>query len=106
MVGEHVTAEAGTGCVHTAPGHGEDDYHISKQYGLPILSPVDNSGCYTDEAPGFEGVFYNDANKLITEKLKEVGALEKLSFFTHSYPHDWRTKTSYLSCNTTMVCVS
>lgn len=92
MVGEHVTAEAGTGCVHTAPGHGEDDYHISKQYGLPILSPVDNSGCYTDEAPGFEGVFYNDANKLITEKLKEVGALEKLSFFTHSYPHDWRTK--------------
>lgn len=92
MVGEHVTAEAGTGCVHTAPGHGEDDYHISKQYGLPILSPVDNSGCYTDEAPGFEGVFYNDANKLITEKLKEVGALEKLNFFTHSYPHDWRTK--------------
>ncbi|MDM5246831.1 isoleucine--tRNA ligase [Lysinibacillus sp. G4S2] len=92
MVGEHVTAEAGTGCVHTAPGHGEDDYHISKQYGLPILSPVDNSGCYTDEAPGFEGVFYNDANKMITEKLKEVGALEKLNFFTHSYPHDWRTK--------------
>lgn len=92
MVGEHVTAEAGTGCVHTAPGHGEDDYHIGKQYGLGILSPVDNSGCYTDEAPGFEGVFYNDANKLVTEKLKEVGALEKLDFFTHSYPHDWRTK--------------
>ncbi|UYB48267.1 isoleucine--tRNA ligase [Lysinibacillus capsici] len=92
MVGEHVTAEAGTGCVHTAPGHGEDDYHIGKQYGLGILSPLDNSGCYTDEAPGFEGVFYNDANKLVTEKLKEVGALEKLDFFTHSYPHDWRTK--------------
>lgn len=92
MVGEHVTAEAGTGCVHTAPGHGEDDYHIGKQYGLGILSPLDNSGCYTDEAPGFEGVFYNDANKLVTERLKEVGALEKLDFFTHSYPHDWRTK--------------
>lgn len=92
MVGEHVTAEAGTGCVHTAPGHGEDDYHIGKQYGLGILSPLDNSGCYTDEAPGFEGVFYNDANKLVTEKLKEVEALEKLDFFTHSYPHDWRTK--------------
>ncbi|WP_338652879.1 isoleucine--tRNA ligase [Lysinibacillus sp. Y5S-8] len=92
MVGEHVTAEAGTGCVHTAPGHGEDDYHIGKQYGLGILSPLDNSGCYTDEAPGFEGVFYNDANKLVTEKLKEVDALEKLDFFTHSYPHDWRTK--------------
>ncbi len=92
MVGEHVTAEAGTGCVHTAPGHGEDDYHIGKQYGLGILSPLDNSGCYTDEAPGFEGVFYNDANKLVTEKLKELEALEKLDFFTHSYPHDWRTK--------------
>ncbi|MGG2075158.1 isoleucine--tRNA ligase [Lysinibacillus irui] len=92
MVGDHVTADAGTGCVHTAPGHGEDDYHISKQYGLGILSPLDNSGCYTEEAPGFEGVFYNDANKLVTEKLKEVDALESLSFITHSYPHDWRTK--------------
>jgi len=92
MVGEHVTAEAGTGCVHTATGHGEDDYQIGKRYGLPILSPVDNSGCYTDEAPGFEGVFYNDANKMVTAKLEEVGALEKLNFFTHSYPHDWRTK--------------
>lgn len=92
MVGEHVTAEAGTGCVHTAPGHGEDDYNIGKKYGLPILSPVDNRGCYTEEAPGFEGLFYDDANKVVTEKLKEVDALEKLSFFTHSYPHDWRTK--------------
>ncbi|MEG0448567.1 MAG: isoleucine--tRNA ligase [Lysinibacillus sp.] len=92
MVGEHVTAEAGTGCVHTAPGHGEDDYQIGKQYGLPVLSPVDNRGCYTDEAPGFEGLFYDDANKVITQKLEELGALEKLTFFTHSYPHDWRTK--------------
>ena len=92
MVGEHVTAEAGTGCVHTAPGHGEDDYNIGKEYGLPVLSPVDNSGCYTSEAPGFEGIFYDDANKIVTEKLKEVDALEKLNFFTHSYPHDWRTK--------------
>ncbi len=54
--------------------------------------PVDNRGCYTDEAPGFEGMFYDDANKVVTEKLKEVDALEKLNFFTHSYPHDWRTK--------------
>ncbi|QDQ01630.1 isoleucine--tRNA ligase [Lysinibacillus fusiformis] len=92
MVGEHVTAEAGTGCVHTAPGHGEDDYNIGKLYDLPILSPVDNRGCYTEEAPGFEGVFYNDANKMVTARLAEVGALEKLDFFTHSYPHDWRTK--------------
>lgn len=92
MVGEHVTAEAGTGCVHTAPGHGEDDFNIGKEYGLPVLSPVDNRGCYTEEAPGFEGMFYDDANKVVTEKLKEVDALEKLNFFTHSYPHDWRTK--------------
>ncbi|SER57794.1 isoleucine--tRNA ligase [Psychrobacillus sp. OK032] len=92
MIGEHVTADAGTGCVHTAPGHGEDDYLIGKQYGLDILSPVDNRGCYTDEAPGFEGLFYDDANKVVTEKLNELGRLEKLTFFKHSYPHDWRTK--------------
>ena len=56
------------------------------------FSPVDNRGCYTDEAPGFEGIFYDNANKIVTEKLKEVDAFEKLNFFTHSYPHDWRTK--------------
>lgn len=92
MVGDHVTTDAGTGCVHTAPGHGEDDYLIGKKYGLDVLSPVDDRGCYTIEAPGFEGLFYDDANKVVTEKLKEVGALQKLSFITHSYPHDWRTK--------------
>ena len=92
MVGDHVTTDAGTGCVHTAPGHGEDDFQVGKRYGLDVLSPINDQGCYTNEAPGFEGLFYNDANKVVTEKLKEVGALEKLSFFTHSYPHDWRTK--------------
>ncbi|MBD8031669.1 MULTISPECIES: isoleucine--tRNA ligase [Solibacillus] len=92
MVGEHVTAEAGTGCVHTAPGHGEDDYQVGKQYGLDILSPVDNGGCYTDEAPGFEGLFYEKANPIVIEKLKEEGALLSVSKFQHSYPHDWRTK--------------
>ena len=92
MVGEHVTTDAGTGCVHTAPGHGEDDFQVGKRYGLEVLSPLNDQGCYTSEAPGFEGIFYNDANKVVTEKLKELGALEKLSFFTHSYPHDWRTK--------------
>ncbi|MDN4494172.1 isoleucine--tRNA ligase [Ureibacillus aquaedulcis] len=92
MVGDHVTTDAGTGCVHTAPGHGEDDFNVSKKYGLEVLSPINDQGCYTTEAPGFEGLFYDDANKVVTEKLKEAGALEKLSFFTHSYPHDWRTK--------------
>lgn len=92
MVGDHVTTDAGTGCVHTAPGHGEDDFIVSKGYGLDVLCPVDEKGVFTNEAPGFEGLFYDEANKPITEKLEEVGALLKLSFITHSYPHDWRTK--------------
>ena len=92
MLGEHVTTDAGTGCVHTAPGHGEDDFYIGQKYGLDVLCPVDDKGVMTAEAPGFEGLFYDKANKAITEKLEEVGALLKLSFITHSYPHDWRTK--------------
>ncbi|WP_147531976.1 isoleucine--tRNA ligase [Bacillus marasmi] len=92
MLGEHVTTDAGTGCVHTAPGHGEDDFHVGQKYGLDVLNPVDDKGHMTHEAPGFEGLFYENANKPITEKLEENGALLKLSFITHSYPHDWRTK--------------
>lgn len=92
ILGEHVTLDAGTGCVHTAPGHGEDDFAIGMKYGLGVLCPVDHEGKMTAEAPGFEGIFYEDVNKLITEKLQETGALLKLSFITHSYPHDWRTK--------------
>ncbi|KRG13540.1 isoleucine--tRNA ligase [Lederbergia galactosidilytica] len=92
ILGEHVTIESGTGCVHTAPGHGEDDFYIGQKYGLDVLCPVDDRGCMTEEAPGFEGLFYDKANIAITDKLKEVGALLNLSFITHSYPHDWRTK--------------
>ncbi|WP_297989074.1 isoleucine--tRNA ligase [Anoxybacillus sp.] len=92
VCGEHVTTDAGTGCVHTAPGHGEDDFIVGQTYGLGVLCPVDERGYMTEEAPGFAGMFYDDANKAITEKLQEVGALLKLSFITHSYPHDWRTK--------------
>lgn len=92
MNGEHATAEAGTGAVHTAPGHGEDDFLIGKKYNLDVLAPLDDRGVFTDEAPGFEGVFYDTANKMVTEKLEEVGVLLKLEFITHSYPHDWRTK--------------
>ncbi|WP_163654341.1 isoleucine--tRNA ligase [Listeria sp. PSOL-1] len=90
--GEHATADAGTGAVHTAPGHGEDDFIVGQKYGLEILAPLDERGVLTDEAPGFEGMFYDDANKAVTEKLKENGALLKIDFITHSYPHDWRTK--------------
>ncbi|SDM52284.1 Isoleucyl-tRNA synthetase [Psychrobacillus sp. OK028] len=92
ILGEHVTTESGTGCVHTAPGHGEDDFYVGKAYGLDVLCPVDDRGVMTAEAPGFEGLFYDTANKAITEALESAGALEKLTFFTHSYPHDWRTK--------------
>ncbi|MFS1513455.1 isoleucine--tRNA ligase [Chengkuizengella sp. SCS-71B] len=92
MLGEHVTLEAGTGCVHTAPGHGEDDFEIGAKYGLDVLCPVDDQGKFTKEAPGFEGLFYDKANKIITEKLEASGHLLKLEFMQHQYPHDWRTK--------------
>ena len=92
MCADHVTLDTGTGLVHTSPGHGEDDYIVGKKYGLEILSPIDDRGCFTAQAPGFEGVFYDKANPMVTELLKEKGALLKLDFFTHSYPHDWRTK--------------
>ena len=92
MLGDHVTLDAGTGLVHTAPGHGEEDYIVGKKYGLDVLSPLDSRGCYTSEAPGFEGMFYDKANPIVTKMLEENGSLLKLDFFTHSYPHDWRTK--------------
>ncbi len=94
IVGEHVTNDAGTGCVHTAPGHGEDDYIVCKKYkGLEPYCPVDSKG-YLDATAGkdFEGVFYEDANEVSLRLLKENNALLKCSKFTHSYPHDWRTK--------------
>lgn len=89
---DHVTLDAGTGLVHTAPGHGEDDYKAGMKYGLPVVSVLDERGIMNENAPGFEGVFYDKANKMVTEALTEKNALLKLSFFTHSYPHDWRTK--------------
>ncbi|MFP7332584.1 isoleucine--tRNA ligase [Shouchella clausii] len=92
MNGEHVTLDAGTGCVHTAPGHGVDDFVVGQKYGLDVLCPIDDKGIMTSEAPGFEGEFYDNINKMVTEKLEAVGALLKLGFITHSYPHDWRTK--------------
>lgn len=90
----HVTAEDGTGLVHTASGFGEDDYNVAQKYGLPVFSPMDNKGCFTAEVPDPDlvGMYYDDANKVVADKLKKSGNLLKLSFFTHSYPHDWRTK--------------
>ncbi|HEC2148626.1 TPA: isoleucine--tRNA ligase [Staphylococcus delphini] len=90
--GEHVTTDAGTGCVHTAPGHGEDDFIVGQKYDLEVISPLDDKGVFTAEGGPFEGMFYDKANQAVTELLTEKGALLKLDFITHSYPHDWRTK--------------
>ncbi|MDL2276441.1 isoleucine--tRNA ligase [Breznakia sp. OttesenSCG-928-G09] len=93
ILGSHVTADAGTGCVHTAPGHGEDDFNVGMKYGLPAFCPVDEQGKMTEEAGDFlVGQYVDDANKTVTMKLEELDALLKLEFITHSYPHDWRTK--------------
>ncbi|MDR1568661.1 MAG: isoleucine--tRNA ligase [Streptococcaceae bacterium] len=92
MCGDYVSDESGTGLVHTAPGHGEDDFIYSRKYNLGVLSPVDERGIFTAEAAGFEGEFYEKATHKIIELLKENGALIHASYFTHSYPHDWRTK--------------
>lgn len=92
ILGDHVTDTDGTGLVHTAPGHGEDDYNVGMKYNLDILVPVDDRGIFTSEAGEFEGLFYESANPKIIDRLKELGVLLHVSYFTHSYPHDWRTK--------------
>lgn len=93
VLGTHVTLEAGTGCVHTAPGHGQDDYKVGQQYGLPVYSPVDHRGCYTKDVPEYEGMKVFDANPLIVERLRASGHLLHFVEIEHSYPHCWRTKT-------------
>ena len=92
ILGDHVTLDAGTGLVHTAPGHGADDFIVGKRYGLDVLCPVDSRGYMTEEAGDYKGLFYEECNKAIVADLESCGALLKLSFITHSYPHDWRTK--------------
>lgn len=92
ILGEHVTDTDGTGLVHTAPGHGEDDYNVGKKYNLDILVPVDDKGVFTQEAGEFAGLYYEKGNPVIIEKLQQLGNLLHVSYFKHSYPHDWRTK--------------
>ncbi|HAX02135.1 MAG: isoleucine--tRNA ligase [Tenericutes bacterium GWC2_34_14] len=92
IVGEHVTDTDGTGLVHTAPGHGEDDYRIGRTYNLDILCPVDDKGYMMEEAGQFSGLYYEVANEEIVKALAEANVLLKSEKFTHSYPHDWRTK--------------
>jgi isoleucyl-tRNA synthetase len=88
-----VTLDAGTGCVHTAPGHGADDYKVGLKYGLEILSPVGPNGTYTEEVPEYKGVNIFKANPMIVEKIKASGHLLGYKEFEHSYPHCWRSKT-------------
>ncbi len=92
VLGHHVTVDGGTGLVHTAPGHGEDDFIIGQKYGIETLCPVDAKGYMTKEAGKYEGQFIEDCNKSVVEDLDNEGYLLKLVWITHSYPHDWRTK--------------
>jgi isoleucyl-tRNA synthetase len=92
ILGDHVTLEAGTGCVHTAPGHGREDYEIGLKYDLDVYSPVDDNGCFTDDVAVFKGQFVFDANKNINKKLEDIGALAAEGQIEHNYPHCWRCK--------------
>jgi isoleucyl-tRNA synthetase len=90
--GRHVTLEAGTGCVHTAPGHGEDDFYVGKEYDLEVISPVDDSGCFTEEAGKFKGLYVHKANKEVIKELTERNMLLKEAAYNHQYPFCWRCK--------------
>ena len=93
ILADYVTLDSGTGLVHTAPGHGVDDFIVGQgKYKLGVLSPVDNQGNLTEEAGQFAGQFVFDANKNIIAHLAETGELLKQENITHSYPHDWRSK--------------
>jgi isoleucyl-tRNA synthetase len=92
ILANYVTLDTGTGIVHTAPGHGREDYLSGLQYNLPVLSPVDSKGIFTDEAGPYEGMFIYDANKRINSDLQEKGFLVKEAAISHSYPHCWRCK--------------
>jgi isoleucyl-tRNA synthetase len=90
MYGEHVTGDAGTGLVHTAPGHGYEDFVIGAQYGLEPYTPVDDQGVFTKEAGEWQGRNVFEANDSIVAKLREVGALVAARKVSHKYPHCWR----------------
>ena len=93
ILGEHVTTETGTGAVHTAPAHGQDDYVVGLQYNLPVECPVDGRGVFIESTEGVAGEFIFKANATIIDLLKNQGTLVKHEPITHSYPHCWRHKT-------------
>lgn len=93
ILGDHVTTEAGTGAVHTAPGHGRDDFEVGRKYGLGVLNPVDENGVYLPDTELFAGRHVHEADEAILEVLAERGALLHAEAFEHAYPHCWRHKT-------------
>ncbi len=92
ILGNHVTLDAGTGAVHTAPGHGLEDYEVGVKYGIEVYSPLDERGCWTNLVPDLEGVPYYKGNNIVIERLEECGALLSKADINHSYPHCWRCK--------------
>ena len=92
ILGSHVTLDAGTGCVHTAPGHGTDDFIVGQKYNLPVMCPVDEKGCFTQEIPEWEGINVFKGNPLIIEKLKSSSHLICEEEIEHSYPFNPRSK--------------
>ncbi len=93
ILGTHVTEDAGTGAVHTAPGHGVDDFRVGQKYNLEVLCPVDEAGQFTDDVPDYKGINIFKANPMIVERLKNSGHLLGFREIVHSYPHGWRSKT-------------
>jgi isoleucyl-tRNA synthetase len=92
--GDYITTDSGTGLVHTAPGHGQEDYITGLKYNLDLISPVDDVGKFTIEAgEEFVGLsVLGDGNTAVIDKLSSVGALLKVEDYNHKYPYDWRTK--------------
>jgi isoleucyl-tRNA synthetase len=93
ILGDHVTTEAGTGCVHTAPAHGVDDFNVGKQYDIEVYNPVGGNGVYLENTPLFAGLHVFKANQPIADALAEKGALALQVKYVHSYPHCWRHKS-------------
>jgi isoleucyl-tRNA synthetase len=93
ILGEHVTLDAGTGAVHTAPGHGHEDFAVGQRYGLPVVNPVGNDGRFLADTPLVAGLRVEEANGVLIDALRERGRLVHHQPFAHSYPHCWRHKT-------------
>ena len=106
ILGQHVTLDAGTGCVHTAPGHGREDYEAGLKYGLEIYSPMDDAGRFLPTVQFFAGLNVFEANPKVIEKLEEVGALLRQAKIRHSYPHCWRCKQPVIFRATTQWFIS